>query len=438
MVAGSQGQAVGDLSTRWTNLTLVGGVEGLDDFLLAIKKMDTQFVEQHQTLTPLEIETKLKRELSSQNCKEAWDMRKNIILQSTVNNRTVPEGLALVDMMITIRTQMATAEGKYTSNKVRQADRRDGLNTIAGQASQKAGKVRQMECRFFKNGKCKKGDACDFKHTVQEDDSQTSEDHPDNKPKKFDRELPTCFHCGETGHTKPGCPRKEMTQEKAAEAAIQKIKTTMQKGQKGALANVETKEEQHVEQHEATQEANKLNNITTAQNVKSQQDSLSRREQAIEYLKSKEGKALLNVLTDGDNYNSLFTIRIKLPETTYKRMNDITQSGVTVTGGGPGTSKRALSDGACTTSITNSKEGAKESKQVVVLIELPNGRTVECNEMLLKEMPCFLNDEQVGSRELWMIYWPACPIDIFAEGELCRGGRAARDIDDPNLEKFID
>ena len=94
-----------------------------------------------------------------------------------------------------------------------------------------------------------------------------------------------------------------MTQEKAAEAAIQKIKTTMQKGQKGALANVETKEEQHVEPRGATQEANKLNNITTAQNVKSQQDSFSRREQAMEYLKSKEGKALLNVLTDGNNYN---------------------------------------------------------------------------------------------------------------------------------------
>lgn len=44
MAAGSQGQAVGDLSTRWANLVLVGGTDGVDEFLLAIKKISSQFI----------------------------------------------------------------------------------------------------------------------------------------------------------------------------------------------------------------------------------------------------------------------------------------------------------------------------------------------------------------------------------------------------------
>ena len=86
--------------------------------------MDMQFIEQGQKLTTLEIENKLKSELSAQNCKEAWDMRKQCIIQTSVQKLPSPEGLDLVDMMITIRTSLQNAEGKYTSNKVRQADRR--------------------------------------------------------------------------------------------------------------------------------------------------------------------------------------------------------------------------------------------------------------------------------------------------------------------------
>jgi hypothetical protein len=65
---------------------------------------------------------------------------------------------------------------------------------------------KDMLCRFFKRGSCKKGNACDYSHAKQRSTDTLDERKEGGSgiKKKFPKG--SCYHCGDKAHMRPACP----------------------------------------------------------------------------------------------------------------------------------------------------------------------------------------------------------------------------------------